>query len=44
MSGNKGAIKNRDYAASELSPEDLSVAQKRVANLHEEIQQRKEDE
>ena len=42
MSGNKGASKNRDYAASKLSPEDLSVAQKRVANLFEEIQQRKE--
>ena len=44
MSGNKGAIKNSDYAAGKLSPEDLSVAQKRVANLYEEIQQRKEGE
>ena len=44
MSGNKRAIKSRDSAASALSPEDLSVAQKRVANLYEEIRQRKEDE
>ena len=44
MSGNKGAIKSRDYAASNLSPEDLSAAQKRVANLYEEIDQRKKDE
>ena len=44
MSGNKGAIKSRDYAASILSPGDLDAAQKRVANLFEEIQQRKEGE
>ena len=40
MSGNKSAIKSRDYAASKLSLEDLDAAQKRVANLFEEIQQK----
>ena len=44
MSGNEGAIKSRDFAASRLSPEDLSAEQKRVANLYEEIQQRKAGE
>ena len=41
MSGDEGAINNRDFAASKLSSEDLDAAQKRVAKLHEEIQQRK---
>ena len=30
LSGNESAINNRDFAASQLSSEDLSVAQKRV--------------
>ena len=40
MSGNKRAIKSRDSAASALSPEDLSLAQKHVTELIREIQQR----
>ena len=40
MSGNKRAIKSRDSAASALSPEDLSLAQKHVTELNREIQQR----
>jgi len=44
MSGNEGAIRGRDFAASRLSPGDLSAAQQRVANLYEEIQQRKAGE
>ena len=41
MSGNESAIKNRDYAAINLSSEDLEAAQKRAAELYEEVQQRK---
>ena len=36
-SGDKDAKIIRDYAARELSPEDLVAAQKRVERLHEEI-------
>jgi hypothetical protein len=41
ISGDEGAISIRDFAASELLPEDLEAAQKRAAELYEEIQQRK---
>ena len=44
MSGNKSAIISRDFAAGKLSPENLDTAQKRVANLYDEIQQRKVEE
>ena len=44
MSGNEAAIISRDYAGAKLSPEELSKAQKRVANLYQEIQQRKAGE
>jgi hypothetical protein len=40
ISGDEGAISIRDFAASELLPEDLEAAQKRAAELYEEIQQR----
>jgi len=40
MFGNEGAINNRDYAASNLSSEDLDLAQNRTIKLYEEIQQR----
>lgn len=39
MSGSENAIKNRDYAASNLSPEDLGSAQIRATKLYGEIQQ-----
>lgn len=39
MSGSDSAISNRDYAASTLSPEDLSSAQNRATKLYGEIQQ-----
>lgn len=44
MSGDEGAVNNRDFAASKLSSEDLDAAQKRATKLYEEIQQRKEGE
>ena len=44
LSGNERALGNRDFTASKLSSEDLGAAQKRVANLFEEIHQRKEGE
>ena len=44
MSGNKRAIESRDYAASALSPEDLSMARKRATELNREIQQRIADQ
>jgi TPR repeat protein len=40
ISGDEGAISIRDFAASELLPEDLEAAQKRAVELYEEIQQR----
>ena len=40
ISGDEGAMNNRDFAASTLSTEDLETAQKRAAELYEEIQQR----
>jgi len=43
ISGDDGAINNRNFAASRLSPENLSVAQKRAKELHREIQQRMAD-
>lgn len=39
ISGDEGAINNRDFAASKLSPEDLKTAQTRAAELYQEIQQ-----
>ena len=39
MSGNESAIDNRDYAASKLSPEEMTAAQKRATRLYGEIQQ-----
>lgn len=39
-SGDKGAIINRNLAASKLSSVDLNIAQKRATDLYEEIQQR----
>lgn len=42
-SGDDGAINNRDFAASRLSPENLSLAQERVNELNREIQQRTTD-
>jgi TPR repeat protein len=39
-SGDEGAINNRDFAASRLSPEELASAQKRATKLNREIQQR----
>jgi len=44
LSGNERAIHNRDFAATQLSTEDLVTARIRAANLYEEIQQRKEGE
>ena len=41
-SGDEGAVTNRDFAASQLSPTDLEAAQKRALTLSEEIQQRTE--
>ncbi len=40
ISGDEGAMNNRDFAASKLSTEDLETALKRAAELYEEIQQR----
>ena len=40
LSGNERAIHNRDFAATQLSTEDLDTARIRAANLYEEIQQR----
>ena len=40
ISGNEDAISSRDFAASNLSPEDIGLAQKRAAELNWEIQQR----
>jgi TPR repeat protein len=40
LSGNERAKGNRDFAVSELSPEDLESARIRAAELYEEIQQR----
>jgi len=42
MSGDDGAIANRDFAASRLSPEDLQAAQERASKIHLEIQHSKE--
>jgi len=42
ISGDEGAVNNRDFAASKLSSENLYAAQKRATKLYEEIQQRKE--
>lgn len=39
-SGVDGALRNRNLAASELSPDDLQVAEKRATTLFAEIQQR----
>jgi len=44
ISGDEGAVNNRDFAASKLSSEDLDAARKRATKLYEEIQQRKEGE
>mgnify|MGYP000645520923 CR=1 FL=1 len=41
ISGDEGAMNNRDFAASKLSTEDLETAQKRAAELYDEIQQRR---
>ena len=41
MSGNEGAINNRDIAARQLSPDELGVAQLNAAMMFEEIQTRK---
>ena len=41
ISGDEGALNNRELAARELSTEDLEIAQKRVAELVENIQQRR---
>jgi TPR repeat protein len=41
ISGDEGAMNNRDFAASKLSTEDLEAARIRAAELSEEIQQRK---
>jgi len=38
LSGNERAIDNRDFAATQLSTEDLVTARIRAANLYEEIQ------
>ena len=40
-SGDEGAMNNRNFAASQLSPEELDLAQKRAADLYEEIQHKK---
>ena len=40
ISGDEGAMNNRDFAASKLSPEDIKAAQIRATELYEEIQQR----
>jgi TPR repeat protein len=40
ISGDEGAINNRDFAASKLSTEDVEAALKRAGELYEEIQQR----
>jgi hypothetical protein len=42
MSGDEGAVNNRDFAASKLSSGDLEAAQKSALKLYEEIQQRTE--
>jgi TPR repeat protein len=42
ISGDEGAVNNRDFAASKLSSEDLDAAQERAAKLYAEIQQRTE--
>jgi TPR repeat protein len=42
-SGVDGAIKNRNLAASELSQDDLQVAEKRALQLYDEIQRRRAD-
>ena len=39
MTGNETAINNRDYAASKLSPEEMSLAHERAIALFGEIQQ-----
>jgi TPR repeat protein len=39
MSGSESAIDNRDYAASKLSPEEMTAAQKRATRLYGEIRQ-----
>jgi len=39
ISGNEDAINARDFAASNLSPEDFDLAQKRSTELNREIQQ-----
>jgi TPR repeat protein len=39
LSGNESAANNRDAAASQLSPEQLDAANKRLAMLHAEMQQ-----
>jgi len=44
LSGNERAIHNHDFAATQLSTEDLNTARTRATNLYEEIQQRKEGE
>jgi len=43
MSGGEDAINNRDYAASQLSPEELEAARMGATKLYEEIQQRMEE-
>lgn len=42
-SGDDGAINNRDFAASRLTPENLTLAQQRANELNKEIQQRTAD-
>lgn len=42
-SGDKGAIVNRNLAASKLSSVDLNTAQRRATDLYEEIQQRSQE-
>ncbi len=41
LSGNERARGNRDFAATQLSTENLDLARVRVANLYQEIQQNK---
>ncbi len=41
--GDEGATTNCDFAASQLSPQDLEAAQKRALTLYEEIQHRTEE-
>ena len=40
ISGDEGAMNNRDFAANKLSTDDLEAALKRAAEQYEEIQQR----